>query len=176
MSCITILRQLQCHLVMRNDNDEYELAMTHLMTAIVISGAMMVQLRNVRGAMMMLEGRLRIKYFGFRSDSNLVIRPCCPSHPDSLLRVFTSVLISTHSLTTTRFSYFPARNSMSHIFHTSLPFSFQFCFLANANNSGQSFLTYHSVVSRNIFVILTTQMHTDRKANSWIQIGIFIYT
>ena len=91
--------------------------MTHLMTAaIVISGAMMVQLRNVRGAMMMLEGRLRIKYFGFRSDSNLVIRPCCPSHPDSLLRVFTSVLISTHSLTTTRFSYFPARNSMSHIF------------------------------------------------------------
>ena len=81
MFCITILRQLQCHLVMRNDNDEYELAMTHLMTAIVISGAMMVQLRNVRGAMMMLEGRLRIKYFRFRSDSNLVIRPCCPSHP-----------------------------------------------------------------------------------------------
>ena len=65
MSCITILRQLQCHLVMRNDNDEYELAMTHLMTAIVISGAMMVQLRNVRGAMMMLEGQ-RIKFFGFR--------------------------------------------------------------------------------------------------------------
>ena len=38
---------------------------------------------------------LRIKYFGFRSDSNLVIRPCCscPSRPDSLRRVFSSVLI-----------------------------------------------------------------------------------
>ena len=69
--------------------------MTHLMTAIVISGAMMVQLRNVRVAVMVLELGLRIKYFGFRSDSNLVIRPCCscPSRPDSLRRVFSSVLI-----------------------------------------------------------------------------------
>ena len=38
--------------------------MTHLMTAaIVISGAMMVQLRNVRGAMMMLEVRAPDKIF-----------------------------------------------------------------------------------------------------------------
>ena len=42
--------------VMRNDEEEEKVAMTHLMTAIVISGPMMVQLRNVRGAMMMLEG------------------------------------------------------------------------------------------------------------------------
>ena len=68
------------------------------MTAIVISGAMMVQLRNVRVAVMVLELGLRIKYFGFRSDSNLVIRPCCcPSRPDSLRRVFTSVLISSNT-------------------------------------------------------------------------------
>ena len=32
-----------------------EVAMTHLMTAIVISGAMIVQLWNVRVAVMMLE-------------------------------------------------------------------------------------------------------------------------
>ena len=66
--------------------------MTELMTAIVISGPMMVQLRNVRGAMMMLEGQ-RIKFFGFRPilillSARAARTDFCASSPSPLFWLF----------------------------------------------------------------------------------------